>query len=320
MVIFFLYSQKNKAAVKLKQSKTNIESLFSKAKKQCDTYTPQLTLLIRYLLCWFISLCKYLNTTELSIKITTQKIIEKKSLLPNRAFCILYRRSFINAMVNGNNSTIKQINACSKELSAFMSNYEKQTNRRLLLYPMHIFSDELPIIVALHAIPNDLYVISDVNNDEWNKKWGDDANKWKEKNQRLILFNPFEKTKKDASKGIRNIIKKTRSGRCNFAVFPDAMPEYTQRLDNNHTYIKTDLFGRQATLHSGPFNFPKLMQCDILPYYIYIKHGTLKINLMEPIAHEEVNQKLPQAIEKAINSNFKQWILWHFFSFFYRNG
>ncbi len=135
-----------------------------------------------------------------------------------------------------------------------------------------------------------------------------------------MLFNPFVQSQQDASRGIRNIVKLVRNNEADFAVFPDALPEYTRRLGKKHSYIKSTLFGREAALHEGPYNFPKLMRKDVLPYYVYVRNGKLNIKILDPIEYTKIKTELPKAIETTIDGMYQQWMLWHFLSFFYRNG
>ncbi|WP_455291462.1 hypothetical protein [Vibrio parahaemolyticus] len=319
-MIFSIYSSAWSLGYKFKQVMKVIKSKVNKAERYFDNSFPKLSLMIRYIGTVVMSSFHLISLNEISIKINTKKIINKISLMPNRSLSIKYCSSFLSAMGNGNKETIKQVSQCAQQLSETIENYKTKSNRNLLLYPLHIFSDELAIIVALKAVNNELHVISDVKENEWCDKWGDNAELWKNKHQDLILFNPFVKSKREASSEIRKIVKKVRHNEVDFAVFPDAIPEYTRRLGSNHSYIKCPLFGRQAVLHSGPFTFPKLMRSDVLPYFIFIDKGKLRLKTLEPITYENIEDELPIAIENGIRKMYPQWILWHFQSFFYRNG
>jgi len=319
-MIFNIYSSAEFIVYKFKQVKKISKSTINKTMQFFDTSFPKFSLVFRYIKSVIMSIFSLIELNEISIKVNTKRIINKISLMPNRSLYLKYCSSFLNAIGNGNKESIKQINQCAQQLSEVIEDYKVKNNRKLLLYPLHIFSDELSIIVALKSANKELYVISDVKEDEWCDKWGDNAELWKNKHQNLILFNPFVKSKQEASKGIRQIIKKVRNDEIEFAVFPDAIPEYTRRLGSSHSYIKSTLFGKQAVLHSGPFTFPKLMRCDVLPYFIFIDKGKMRLKTLEPIIYENIEEKLPMAIERGINEMYPQWILWHFQSFFYRNG
>lgn len=319
-MIFNIYSSVWSLGYNFKQVRKVIKSKLNKVKRCFDNSFPKFSLMIRYIGVVLASFFHLISLNEISIKFNTKKIINKISLKPNRSLSMKYCSSFLSAMGNGNKETIKQVGQCAKQLSETIGYYKAKNNRNLLLYPLHIFSDELAIIVALKSVNNELHVISDVKENEWCNKWGDNAELWKNSHQDLILFNPFVKSKQEASSGIRKIVKKVRNNEVDFAVFPDAMPEYTRRLGSNHSYIKLPLFGRQAVLHSGPFTFPKLMRSDVLPYFIFIDKGKLCLKTLEPIMYENIEEELPIAIEDGIKTMYPQWILWHFQSFFYRNG
>ncbi|WP_421207087.1 hypothetical protein [Aeromonas sp. 601027] len=195
------------------------------------------------------------------------------------------------------------------------------TKQGVIFYPFHVFSDEFPIVVLALATKKKLSVISDVSKDTWSSKWGQAVSQFRSDwISDLDLYNPFELSENDAAKNIRKIIGECKNDLCDFALFPDALPEYTVRLRGAHTYKKSTIFERRALLHSGGFVFPRLMKKDILPYYVYVEGFKLKLRIFPLIDKGDVGDKLPFLIECVIKEKSEQWMLWHFPSFYYFNG
>lgn len=287
----------------------------------CNTSFPKVCLYICLSYSALYSLIFCLGVNGFSVRSNTKKIVGKHSFLPNKAFFDMYCKLYVQMMCYGNKVICNEINFCSEKLEESRVEYKNQTGCDVILYPLHVFSDEIAVIVGLGASNNRLYVISDVDEGDWKKRWGDVVEKWKKNNRDLYLFNPFVKSKTDASRGIRKIVKKVRNNTADFAVFPDALPEYTRRSGQSHSYKKSILFGKESNLHAGPFNFPSLMRKDVLPYYIFLKNGRLKIEILPIIEKNNVKHDLPLLIEHVIGGmHYKQWLLWHFPSFFYRQG
>ncbi|MFM5429141.1 hypothetical protein ACET60_05620 [Aeromonas veronii] len=207
------------------------------------------------------------------------------------------------------------------DIAVELNHRAKLSGRDLIFYPFHVFSDELPVIVLSMMMEKKLYVISDVSEDDWLRKWGEGStsfrNLWL---QNLNLCNPFELQAIEATRMIKRIVGERRRGQCEFALFPDALPEYTVRLRGGQNYTKACIFNRPSLLHSGGFSFPKIMQKDVLPFYIYVRRGKIKLEVLPVVEKENINDELPILIETVIQEMHDQWMLWHFPSFFYFNG
>jgi hypothetical protein len=288
---------------------------------------PTLFLKLGYMFIFLRFFFSYLNIDDINVRVNVKYVTNQFPVGKGWHFYDSLCKFHIKALIIGNRSIEKQVYNCSLKLKAFINNYTTLENRKLLLYPMHVYSDEFPILIAERAVDNQLIVISDVKQGKWEDKWGEGANEHRRRKiENLRLFNPFELNKNDAAREIRNIIKQVRKGEASFSVFPDAIPEYTLRLGSGsgsgsgHSYKRVSLFDKEACLHQGPFNYPKLMRTDVLPYYVFIEKGKIRLKIMEPIKYEDIDLGLPQAIQCAIDEQAEQWMLWHFPSFFYRNG
>ena len=319
--MFYIYSFLEWFVAILGKIKSLILFLFRTVLKIFNDFIPSLFLYFCLFFSVLYSFFHCLSINEFTVRGNTNKVIRKFSYFPKKRFYDMYCKLYIKMLCYKNKVVCDEIHSCSKQLRKIKENHKKETGNEVILYPLHVFSDELAIIVGQGASDNKLYVISDVTESDWKSKWGSKAEEWKWSNQDLELFNPFIKSKTDASRGIRAIVKKVRNSSADFAVFPDALPEYTVRSGQKHSYQKSLLFGKESNLHAGPFNFPKLMLKDVLPYYIYIKNGRLKVEVLPVISRFDVKCELPLIIEYVIGGqHYTQWLLWHFPSFFYRQG
>ncbi len=160
-MLFFIYSYIEIVSSKIKLLSSSFKHLCYQVRRWLDQTFPTVSFRIGYLLSIFTSIFYMFGFMELSVKLNTKKVVGKFSFKSNRAFIMSCCKLYLHGMANGNKVVLNQLDNCSNQLSEVIHKYKQEHGKELLLYPMHVFSDEIAILVAQRATQKKLYVIAD---------------------------------------------------------------------------------------------------------------------------------------------------------------
>ncbi|WP_282166234.1 hypothetical protein [Shewanella japonica] len=260
---------------------------------------------------------KYSHRNKIRILFKNGSAPLLKSIVDYEKIKIKYLSHYLN-----NNKFLKmQLEKCASVLRDEKENVSKKTGKKIILMPMHIFSDEFACLIASQATEKRLWCLSNVGNTGWSNNWNSSNCDYDDNFvDNLHLINVFG-NKNESKKELYSMMKSFKRGTGECLIFSDVLPEYTAQYLNNNKFTNVRLFEKNALMHSGPFKLPQSLDAVILPYYVHIRLGKLKIVTLPHIEAEDVNLKLPMVVERVLTSNVgNQWMFWHFTSFFYYNG
>lgn len=282
---------------------------------------PRFFVFYSYVHSFIYALASIFSAEATITKQNKEIVIGNSSWFPYDAFYYKLKKLLMLAYLNNNKIVEHSIMSSAKLLCNALQENKNTSGNQVILMPLHVFCDEFAIVVSGSMGEKKVVTIAAFGNDMWLDKWNNlgEKGKIKKTNESIDLFNPFVVNEKESATKMKNIIRSVRNNQIEFAIFADAIPEYTHRMNKEQNYKLVNFFGRQAHMHYGPFNLPKLMRADILPYYVYIEYGKIKIKIMDRISMNDIDNDLPTMLEEVIRYENKQWFLWHFTSFYYFN-
>jgi len=205
---------------------------------------------------------------------------------------------------------------------------KKSSDKPVVLMPMHFFSDEFAILISAIATEKRVDVFSDGSNTNWGDKWAKHLVYCNRENtdnnpiDNLNLYNVFESDSAESARKSITLLKDLKKNKSILAIFLDALPAYTAKFNKKQKLHRTILFKKIALLHKGVFSFPNIADSNVIPYYIYIDKGEIKIKVYNSIYSKDelYEEKIMKTFEISLIKHHQQWMLWHFPFFFNYNG
>ena len=232
------------------------------------------------------------------------------------AYCIMRQRVLNNALAYGNKSLHQQLIQCKAKLQSYIN--DNNISSQLIYAPLHTVSDILPAVLAGMASEKKVNVISVHNGMEHLVA----IQKDNIYGFTLEQFNPSVMEGNDGTK-LTGLVLSLMNDESNLVIFPDALPECTNRF--TPVAMKTQdvvLFNKKAALHAGIYTFSRLLKQPALVYCLYFNSSTnqLDVDILGCVNFRDIHNQMPALIETGITKYSKEWIMWHYESFYCFNS
>ncbi|ARD22472.1 hypothetical protein [Shewanella japonica] len=289
-----------------------------------NSITSFLFLLLSYLICIVNSLLGFNSVMRRVSRNNRREVLSDELRQSFFDSIIDYEKikiKYLSHYAKNNKSLKNQIANCGSVLESAIKNVSEKTGSKVILMPMHIFSDEFACLIAAHSTDKRLWCLSNVGNNGWKKNWNRSGCPYDDNViDNLYLINVLG-NESASKKEIVSMMRSFKRGAGECLVFLDAIPEYTAQYLKGNKFMKVSMFNKVALMHRGPFKLPESLNAVILPYYVHIRLGMLKLETLPYIEAQDVDREIPKTVEKVLISKVSnQWMFWHFSSFFYYNG
>ncbi len=301
-------------------------SFFNKISKVIKRNTPYnknsglFLFFFQYVFLYVFSIFKYKNKQE---KEQVKRITGKQAHFFSYKFYSKIREVCLKKFDNKDKYLLSNLNDISEALISEKNKLEASIGKKIILSPLHFFSDEFAVLATCYANDKKINCIANVGNSGWKENWGASEDDNFVKN--LNMIDILQSSRREANINMVKVIKEFKLETSDLVVFLDALPEYTCTFSrysktSSTKLKKINIFGKTGLMHRGPFNLPQKLDAVLLPYQIVITPFGLKLIIHTPLEND-LNNSIPKLIEKTLTGRFFiQWMFWHFTSFYYYNG
>lgn len=219
------------------------------------------------------------------------------------------------AAFQNNRKIINELDKCAKKLTKVVDEI-RGNGGNAIFAPLHMESDYLATLIAAFVNPRHATIVTINDNYQTNKH---DTRKML--NKRIMIDRFDIGTKKTSSNlSINEVLTKARSNATNLVIFPDALPELTNRFTNQPMKTRdVTLFGKTAKIHSGIEVLALKMRATIVCYYLFDNGNYIDIHIETIVDCKKNKNLMPSIIESAIKRHPCSWLLWHSPSFYFYN-
>lgn len=229
-------------------------------------------------------------------------------------FCVIRQRILKKALLYDNKQLSKQLEICAAEIRHYLD--KKNIQSPVIFAPLHTVSDIIQTVIAALVTKKPAVVVS------LHDSMGMLEAKQDNNSQGISIeqFNP-EVMEGNAGSGFHDVIFSLTENMKSLVIFPDAIPECTTKMAKKKMKtFSVKMFGKSCELHTGLPVFSRLLKQKVLFYSLSLDQGNnLKLKVLDCVEHNEVEKKMPELITDCIQNNSREWILWHYTSFFSYN-
>lgn len=182
-----------------------------------------------------------------------------------------------------------------------------------ILAPLHMCSDMLASVVCSMVAPQKSSVISIYQSNNFGPNELQTMEKF---GFVLEQINPL-----DAGRKMALALRQVQRQETNFVIYPDALPQSTWRITGKMMPTKVlQIFQRQGRLHMGTERIARLLDAEIVLFYLNFDGQRLQLHILDVLNHKDFIKKSAPLIEQALTDHPESWLLWHYPSLFYFNA
>lgn len=225
-----------------------------------------------------------------------------------------HKRVLEAALAFRNRSLIRELEGCAARLADALQR-ARAHGRPVILAPLHMHSDLLATLVCARASAFPTAVIT--AHDDSTVSARDEAALRAHGNLDIQRLNPLALD----DGAFLAFMRRVRKGQGTLVAFPDAPPEVTYRVFRRsmRTY-DCRLFDRPARLHQGVPELARLCGAHVLFFCLTRRHGRFAIDEAGCVAPDEVADRMPAILQRAVLAHPHEWLFWHTPSLFSFNS